>query len=338
MCRSSIATRGPWTMHILKRCCPLSRPGRYVVANPCAPLLRVSPDLASKPVAQLTTASGTICAVDAAEVYARLRGIDPDRETAKSGCKDTREGNEGAMEESVATPSSPPAAATEPATCSSSSSLPPPSSSGSHHEHPLVLSGRRIWVISPVVGWASVWAETGQYILRPEGEDEKKEGEEGNGKDGAVRAGDAPDILKGDAGDDGKSGELKAGSGVGSSLPLLQTAEEGATVAITAAPAYGSNPAQAPIGEVPGLAGKIVPPSEGAKAGTGIQGGGSVGSAAGSGSEEGQEGGEQGGDGDGDGDGGWGDTKSDQQELGGSVVGDEVRSSRCSKITHSHFS
>ena len=41
--------------------------------------------------------------------------------------------------------------------------------------HPLVLSGRRVWVISPVVGWASVWAETGQNILTPAGTGDREE-------------------------------------------------------------------------------------------------------------------------------------------------------------------
>lgn len=50
-----------------------------------------------------------------------------------------------------------------------------PCEPGEAHKHPLVLSGRRVWVVSPVVGWASVWAETGQKILKPAAEIEAEE-------------------------------------------------------------------------------------------------------------------------------------------------------------------
>eukprot|EP00904_Undaria_pinnatifida_P004471 jgi/Undpi1/14024/HiC_scaffold_9.g03675.m1 len=68
--------------------------------------------------------------------------------------------------------------------------------------HPLVLSGRRVWVISPVVGWASVWAESKQSILTPVG---------------AKGSGDGGDGVSGRGA--GKSAILRAGHG-GLSIPV----------------------------------------------------------------------------------------------------------------------
>lgn len=51
--------------------------------------------------------------------------------------------------------------------------------------HPLVLSGRRVWMISPVVGWASVWAETGPSILTPAVSGDSEEDAGGGGEKGA---------------------------------------------------------------------------------------------------------------------------------------------------------
>lgn len=76
-------------------------------------------------------------------------------------------------------------------------------------EHPLVLSGRRVWVVSPVVGWASVWSETGQSILTLAGVDLDGKGR-GNGENNGERGSESSGVAAA-----GKGGGL--GPGVGKS-------------------------------------------------------------------------------------------------------------------------
>lgn len=70
-------------------------------------------------------------------------------------------------------------------------------------KHPLVLSGRRVWVVSPVVGWASVWSETGQSILTPAGVDLDGKGN-GNGENNGERGSESSGVAA--AGKGGGSG------------------------------------------------------------------------------------------------------------------------------------
>lgn len=143
------------------------RPHRYAVVSPCAPLLRVSPDLASTPVAQLTSSSGIIYTADHSKAFCRA---------VSAGAEGTVKNSPTPPQPTAGCSSLATAASAMPATVSSglskSAKSPSelqvlPSPYEREHEHPLVVSGRRVWVISPVVGWASVWAETGQKILKP---------------------------------------------------------------------------------------------------------------------------------------------------------------------------
>lgn len=173
---------------------------RYSVVCPCAPLLRVSPDLDSTPVAQLSFSSGIVYTADPSRSFgscpapaaatAATTACEPhlapptapafDVTAAMAAPKSAAEESgsspgKAAAEAAANPPKSQPLA---PAVKSEKEEETPAAAAASQHpwahpsEHPLVLSGRRVWVISPVVGWASVWAETEQRILTPAGIEE----------------------------------------------------------------------------------------------------------------------------------------------------------------------
>ncbi|CAM9404183.1 unnamed protein product, partial [Sphacelaria rigidula] len=218
---------------------------QYGVVSPCAPLLRVSPDLGSMPIAQLTSSSGIIYTADPSKAFGRaasnatpavtlvddkndalaaaaaavadvssVENKETEKKSKKDHCAvDGSDGENGAGK--VCSPSSSsvplvvqpsPPNSSNPASPSNTEDIPTavsaaaaaaaaaaaefaagevggydgtamsePCEPGEAHKHPLVLSGRRVWVVSPVVGWASVWAETGQKILKPAADIEAEE-------------------------------------------------------------------------------------------------------------------------------------------------------------------
>lgn len=206
----------------LARCCCLESAVTYLCCNDrfgvvstCAPLLRVSPGLASTPIAQLMASSGIIYTADPSKAFGRAGSAtatastststsfcsagdgndDDDVAPAAVGSACTEEScDAGASSTGCATYTLPPnvgnttlqtveggggadsqKGATTEAVAEAMVDTNEPCDPAEAHQHSLVLSGRRVWVVSPVVGWASVWAETGQKILRPAAEIEEEE-------------------------------------------------------------------------------------------------------------------------------------------------------------------
>lgn len=175
------------------------------MVSPCAPLLRVSPDLASTPVAQLTPLSGIIYTADPSRAFGRAgsavaTGVDSvdvgSSAFGKSADDVPVAGATGEVPPSptsssllpghgISTASPAPVDAAEMAAAAVAAAEatavyeqagpPEPCEPCDAHLHSLVLSGRRVWVVSPLVGWASVWNETRQKILRPAAEMEAEE-------------------------------------------------------------------------------------------------------------------------------------------------------------------
>lgn len=122
-------------------------------------------------------------------------------------------------------------------------------------EHPLVLSGRRVWVVSPVVGWASVWAETGQSILTPAGVDldgkgsgngENNGGERGSESSGVAAAGKGGGSGPG-VGKSWKGGKWK-GSGSGAKGGMKEEGEAtGTSKAKMGKDGKGFDPSPSPV-------------------------------------------------------------------------------------------
>lgn len=162
------------------------------------------------PVAQLIPASGTIYTANPSEAFARLRGVPvtslkgPATPPAKvtslvsPPATPSKTGFNGPPPDQVVvddswgsmaplTPTQHKLSTGPGGSASEGAQSPSESFSGPPHEHPLVLSGRRVWIVSPVVGWASVYAETGQKILELEVEgrrEGKGEGADGEGSGG----------------------------------------------------------------------------------------------------------------------------------------------------------